>query len=489
MVARSKDSQTHQTPIHDLALPSDIDAEMGVIGSVILAPEVLDDITDVVRHSDFLDERHSKLFRVINEMYQEGKKVDTMLLVSRLKKEKLFEAVGGAAYIAQLARAVPHAANAVYYATIVREHSTKRACIVAAHDTIREATEPSTEAREVVNAAEGRFFELLERNTLRQAETIKEFLHRALDRAEARHIGEMGEDGLSTGLNKLDETLGGLRKSELIVLAARPSMGKSALALNIAEHVSIKEEKPVLFISLEMSADELADRMLTSAARCNAYRVRHGQASDEEMTTLRRTSAKIISAPLYVDDNPKRMVMDIAAAGRRVRRKAGDLALIVIDYLQLIEPDNMKVPRQEQVASITRRLKLLAKEMQCPVLCLAQLNRQAEAGTDHRPKLSHLRESGAIEQDADVVIFVHREEFFSPDNDKVKGQADLIVAKQRSGPIGDVKVAWMKDWTRFENLATDTAKFAPRDSTFDAFNAGAAIPAYESEPGPWDGLN
>jgi replicative DNA helicase len=286
-------------------------------------------------------------------------------------------------------------------------------------------------------------------------------LHDAMDRLDARMRGEHTAAGVDSGFAKLDELTGGLHNSELVILAARPSMGKTALALNIAEHVATQQGLPVLFVSLEMSAIELAERMLCSVARVNSHRLRNGTLSQRDRQKLVETANKLSTASLSIDDSPSRTVTEIAAAARRLRRRQkGRLGLVVIDYLQLIEPDNQKDPRQEQVAKITRRLKGLAREMKIPVLCLAQLNRQAEEGRGHEPRLSHLRESGAIEQDADVVMFVHRDEYFLSGDERSKltdeeraafeGEAKLLLRKQRNGPTGDVPLTWLKEFTRFE---------------------------------------
>jgi replicative DNA helicase len=279
---------------------------------------------------------------------------------------------------------------------------------------------------------------------------------------------EHAAGGIETGFTDFDAMTGGLHGSELIILAARPSMGKTALALNVAEHVSMIVQQPTLFVSLEMSSVELADRMLCSIAEVNGQRLRNGTISNDDRRRLVEKAADLSQAPLFVDDSPSRTITEIAAAARRLKRKSG-LSLIVIDYLQLIEPDNAKDQRQEQVAKIARRLKGMARELKVPVLCLAQLNRQAEATKDNRPRLSHLRESGAIEQDADVVMFIHREEYYATNDDErsqLAGQADLIVAKQRNGPTGDVKLTWKKDFTRFCD-----ATQRPYDE-FEQYNAG-----------------
>ena len=273
-----------------------------------------------------------------------------------------------------------------------------------------------------------------------------------------KRMEQGGATGVPSGFADMDSMTGGLHESELVILAARPSMGKTALATNIADHVAVEAQGCVLFVSLEMARLELAQRMLCARGEINGKKFRGNYLSGEDRDRLLEASAKLSKAPLYIDDTPSRTVTEIAAAARRLKRRQ-NLALIVIDYLQLIEPDNPKDPRQEQVAKIARRLKGLARELSVPLLCLAQLNRQAEATKDNRPRLSHLRESGAIEQDADVVMFVHREEYYmsreeSRERDLV-GKAELIVAKQRNGPTDDVKLTWRQEFTRFENRAVD----------------------------------
>ncbi len=449
--------------------PVDNDAELCVLGSVLLKPDVCDELAPILRADDFYDEAHQKLYGHMVEMYNDGKKIDLTLLVDRLKSFGHFELVGGPKYLAKILEAVHTAAHARYYAEIVREKATYRALIDAATSILRDAYEQSTEAKQLLSAAEQRVFSILDGRGTAEVSSLKDILHDALDRMEARQKGEHARDGVETMFADFDALTGGLHSSELIVLAARPSMGKTALAMNIAENVAVQLRQPVLFISLEMSSIELADRLLCSAARVNGHRLRNGSLSNEDRKRLIDKASEISEAPLYVDDSPARTVSEIAAAARRVRRTCqNQLGLIVIDYLQLIEPDNAKDPRQEQVARITRRLKGLARELKVPILCLAQLNRQAEDSKDHRPRLSHLRESGAIEQDADVVMFVHREEYYhrGEEQKEYAGQAEIIIAKQRNGPVGDVEVIWRKDFTRFEDKAPE------RLQAFDNFNTG-----------------
>jgi len=275
------------------------------------------------------------------------------------------------------------------------------------------------------------------------------------------------------GFADLDSKTAGLHNSELVILAARPSMGKTALAMNVAENVALGQNSPTLFVSLEMSSLELADRLLCSVARVNGHRLRNGTISQDDRLRLVEKSATLSQAPLFVDDAPSRTVTEIAAAARRIKRRQGGLGLIVIDYLQLIEPDNPRDPRQEQVAKIARRLKGLAREMAVPVMCLAQLNRQTEMGKENIPRLSHLRESGAIEQDADVVLFVHREEYYHRGEDQkpYAGQAQIICAKQRNGPVGEIDLEWLRDFTRFQDRVPDRLK------EFDRFNDAGGAPA------------
>jgi replicative DNA helicase len=460
-VDSSKRPPARNGDILDRPLPYSMEAEAGVLGSILLLPDVCDDVALITRPDDFYDEAHRTVFQQMLSMHEEGRKIDVTLLVERLKSAGQFEAIGGAAQLARLGRSVPNAAHAAYYATIVREKATYRTLIETAGDILRDAYDEPGPSNEAVNSAEQRIFAILDSRDPSNVRTISDVLHDAMDRLDARMRGEHTAAGVDSGFAKLDELTGGLHNSELVILAARPSMGKTALALNIAEHVATQQGLPVLFVSLEMSAVELAERMLCSVARVNSHRLRNGTLSQRDRQKLVETANKLSTASLSIDDSPSRTVTEIAAAARRLRRRQkGRLGLLVIDYLQLIEPDNQKDPRQEQVAKITRRLKGLAREMKIPVLCLAQLNRQAEEGRGHEPRLSHLRESGAIEQDADVVMFVHRDEYFLSGDERSKltdeeraafeGEAKLLLRKQRNGPTGDVPLTWLKEFTRFE---------------------------------------
>jgi replicative DNA helicase len=435
--------------------PQHLEAERAVLGSILLLPEVADEVSLVLRPDDFYDQAHQVIYGHLRAMQDQNQRIDHMLLIDRLKSAGQLEAVGGVPYLAEVAQIVPTAAHAQYYAQIVREKAILRALIHSGTEIVREAYESAAEARSLLARAEEKVFAILEDGSRKDVVPIDKVLHQALLRLDARMKHNHALSGLESGFADYDDLTGGLHDSELVILAARPSMGKTALAMNIAEHVAMKLRKTALFVSLEMSAVELGDRLLCSVARVNGHRLRNGTITNKERGKLVQTAAEISQAPLFVDDSPSRTMTEIAANARRLKRKQ-DLSLVVIDYLQLIEPDNARDPRQEQVARIARRLKGLARELKIPVICLAQLNRQTEVAKDNRPRLNHLRESGAIEQDADVVVFVHREEYYQTseeDRERVKGEAELIVAKQRNGPTGDVKLAWLHEFTRFEDAA------------------------------------
>jgi len=449
-------------------MPCNVEAETAVLGSIFLLPDVLDNILQVLRPDDFYDDANRILYEAILECSSEGKKVDPTIIREKLHAKGKYDVIGGAGFFAKVVTAVNNAAHAEYYAEIVRNKATLRNLIVASTDILSTAYQPDVVPKDVLSQAEQQIFNILDNRSTNTLRPMREILDKFLDRLEARIQGQRLEGFVESGFHRLDEMTGGMRENELLILAARPSMGKTAFAMNVAANVAIRQRQPTLFVSLEMGSNELIDRLLCSEARVNGHRLRNGSLTKEEEKQLAKTAGLIASAPFYVDDAPSRTVSEIAAAGRRVKRQFDNhLGLIVVDYLQLIEPDNPNDPRQEQVAKIARRLKGMARELKVPILCLAQLNRQAEDSRDHRPKLSHLRESGAIEQDADVVMFVHREEYYRKGDPEalaeLKGQALIIVEKQRNGPTGDVELVWQADFTRFDDRAPE------RFNEFDSY--------------------
>lgn len=454
-------------------MPSNVEAETAVLGSIFLLPDVLDNVIQILRPDDFYDDANRQLFESILECSAEGKKVDPTIIREKLRSKEKYDVMGGAAYFARVVTSVNNAAHAEYYADIVASKATLRKLIVASTDILSTAYQSDVVPKDALSQAEQQIFNILDNRSSNSLKPMREILDVFLDRLDARLQGKRLEGFVESGYAKMDEMTGGFRENELLILAARPSMGKTAFAMNVAANVSIRQKQPTLFISLEMGANELIDRMLCSEARVNGHQLRNGSLSQAERGKLSKTAAQIAGAPFFVDDSPSRTVSEIAAAGRRVKRQCDNkLGLIVIDYLQLIEPDNPNDPRQEQVAKIARRLKGMARELKVPILCLAQLNRQAEDSRDHRPKLSHLRESGAIEQDADVVMFVHREEYYRKGDPEalaeLKGQALIIIEKQRNGPTGDVELVWQADYTRFDDRAPE------RFSEFDDYQPAMA---------------
>lgn len=457
-------SAARVTPeILDRLPPHSLAAEKGVLASLLIDPQVADDVAIALRPDDFYADAHQRLYRQMMEIHETGKTIDITLLVERLKAADEFDVVGGMAYLAEILGAEPTAANAVYYAQIVSSKATLRSLIHASTEILRDAYDPTHEARELLGRAEERIFAIHDQKGTGELKSMNDVLHETFDQID-KWMLEGRSTGIPSGFTDIDDLTGGLHPSELLILAARPSMGKTSLAMNFAEKVTLNQQNPkaVLFVSLEMARMELAQRMLCSYGKIDGRKFRKGMISPAERDALVEASNDLSKAALFIDDSPSRTITEIAATARRLKRRE-DLGLIIIDYLQLIEPDNNKDPRQEQVAKIARRLKGIARELKIPVLCLAQLNRQAEATKDNRPRLSHLRESGAIEQDADVVMFVHREErYVDPEElepgggkEHLKGLAELIIAKQRNGPIGDIKLAWIDKFTRFEDKAPD----------------------------------
>ncbi len=448
--------QRSRADLFDRVPPHSLEAERCLLGSLFLDPLLCDDVILILSPEDFYSDAHRRLFTHLLALHDEGGRIDAMLLTERLRAAGDLEAVGGMAYLAEVAQSVPVPAHAVYYAEIVRAKGTLRNLIHTSTEILREAWDETRNPKELLDRAEEQVFAIRDRQDSGQIASMHDVLLEAFRHIDAR-LEHGGATGLSTGFKDLDELTGGLHPAELVILAARPSMGKTALATNIADHITVAERRPVLFVSLEMAQLELAQRMLCGRGKIDGSKFRSGFLSSEDRNGLVRAASELSGAPLFVDDTPSRSVAEIAAAARRLKRKQDGLGLIVIDYLQLIEPDNARDPRQEQVARIARRLKGLARELSAPVLCLAQLNRQAEVTRDNRPRLSHLRESGAIEQDADVVMFVHREEYYHTREEAkerdICGKAELIVAKQRNGPTGEVPLAWRQEWTRFENRA------------------------------------
>jgi len=458
--------------------PQNLDAEKGIIGAILINPLTCDDVATILRPEDFYSEVHQKLYRHLMEMHVSGSGIDLMLLLERLERAGDLVAVGGEAYLGEIVSEVLVTVHAPQYAEIVRSRAILRDLIRTSAEILRAAYEPTQEPRDIVNRAEEKIFALSDSRNSNQVHKIFDVIQETFSILNSRAEGAI--EGTMTGFIDFDRMTGGLHPGELIILAARPGVGKTSLAMNIADHAAVKQKVPTLIVSLEMSRFELTQRMLAARGRIHFGKLRKAIFSKVEKELLQKAANELSVAPLAIDDSPSRTVTEINAVARRVKRQEGGLGLIVIDYLGLIEADVPTDPRQEQVAKMTRRLKGLARELKVPILCLAQLNRQAELGKgkDSRPQLSHLRESGAIEQDADVVMFIHREK---PDGEDAEGKeegdtakADLIVAKQRNGPTGKIELLWFGEYTRFENPSyydEDPGNYAEFEthSEFDGF--------------------
>ncbi len=440
-------------------------AERGVIAAILVADEILDDCT-LLKPEHFVRDDCKIIYEAMLAMRTDGKRIDSTLLVDHLKRKGKLEYVGGLAGVGDFVGAIPHPELGRYYAEIVRRNALRRRAYSTAYQIAEQASDESYETEELYEALDKLVYTLRDdyRSGKESICDTSEAMHEALEAIDQQLRGH--QPGIATGFRDLDRMMR-LRNGELIILAARPSMGKSALAANIAANVGHEHGGGVLFVSLEMSKRELGMRLLAAESSIDISELSNSRDYADERRCLIETAARLSEKNIVtIDDTPGRTVWDIAAVARRMKRK-GKLNLVVIDYLQLVTAIDRKLPRHEQVSNQSRSLKLLARELEVPIICLAQLNRQTEQGTDHSPKLSHLRESGSIEQDADIVMFVHRPSYYDPK--LPDGEAEIRIAKQRNGQTGIVKVAWQKQFTRFDDMATAMVN-ANRNPEFDDFN-------------------
>ncbi|HHT0592709.1 TPA: replicative DNA helicase [Legionella anisa] len=435
--------------------PHSVEAEQSIIGGLMLDNQVWDKVSNKLCETDFYRTEHRILFRTISNLVKKDQPFDVVTLLDALKSYNELDDVGGEAYLFELANNTPSVANVSAYADIVREKSVQRQLITVATEIADSAYNPGgRQVPELLDMAETKVFAIGEQTGGDGGpENIKSILVRAVEKIDALYHNGDAITGLATGLSDLDEMTSGLQPSDLIIVAGRPSMGKTTLVMNMAEHAAIKSGKPVLAFSMEMPADSLAMRMMSSLGRIDQHKIRTGKLDDDDWPRVTSAVHMLSDAPLFIDDTPALSPGEMRARARRLAKEQGNLGLIVVDYLQL-----MKVPgfsadnRTAEISEISRSLKSLAKELQVPVIALSQLNRSLEQRSDKRPVMSDLRESGAIEQDADLICFIYRDEVYNEDSPD-KGTAEIIVAKQRNGPIGKVRVAFIGKYTRFEDLA------------------------------------
>lgn len=429
--------------------PNSIQAEACVLGSMILNPPSIDMMVQILRTEHFYRPVHQLIFQVLVDMRQTTKPIDLVLLREELELRKQLDQIGGVQYIVALAEGVPNAVNAEYYAGIVRDKALLRELIVAGREMAREAYETTEEAPEIIDRAENRIFQLASQRIGDQAVTLKGLLQETFKTLEEQD-GQI-ITGLASGYDSLDELTSGFQNGEMIILAARPSMGKTSILLNIAEYVSVVNQVPVALFSLEMSKSQIAQRLLASHARFDLRQMRRGMISAEDWTKLQMAAGDLEEAPMFIDDSPMLTALQLRAKARRLKA-AHDIGCIFVDYLQLMTYTGRANSRQEQITEMSRHIKALARELDIPVVAAAQLNRGPTDRPTHRPRISDLRESGSIEQDADVVALLHNEDYFhyGEEGYEPTGVTELIVAKQRNGPTGIVRFTFLKNCTRFE---------------------------------------
>ncbi|HEX7044502.1 MAG TPA: replicative DNA helicase [Burkholderiales bacterium] len=434
--------------------PQSIDAEQSVLGGLLLDNQRWDAIADRLSVEDFYRREHRLIFSAISALCQENSPADVITVSERLEQTGDLEAAGGLAYIGSLANNTPSAANVPAYADIVRERSILRQLLAAANDISEAAYNPGGRtALEVLDYAEKRIFDISEKRARRRGgyESIAALLTKTVDRIDQLYRTQGTVTGVPTGFTDLDEKTSGLQKSDLIIIAGRPSMGKTTFAMNIAENAAVGHKIPVAVFSMEMPGTQLAMRMMASLGRINSHRIRTGKLDDEDWPRLTSAVSLLSEAPIFIDDTPALTPMELRARARRIKREH-DLGLIIIDYLQLMQAGEGAASenRATEISNITRALKGLAKELDVPIIAMSQLNRSLEQRTDKRPVMSDLRESGAIEQDADVILFIYRDEVYNEDSPN-KGTAEIIIGKQRNGPIGKIMLTFLGEYTRFEN--------------------------------------
>ncbi|HNT57791.1 MAG TPA: replicative DNA helicase [Syntrophales bacterium] len=445
---RDSDLSSHRVP------PQNLDAERSVLGGMLLDNQAIHQVLEILNGEDFYSDGHRKIFQSIVDLSEKNEPADLITLSSLLKDKNQLEAVGGAAGLGDLVDGVPSAANIAYYAKIVKEKSVLRKLITATTGILSKTYESATDIDDILDEAEHAIFQISENKIRQTFSPIREIIKDSFRTIERLFEKKSLITGVPTGFEELDRLTSGFQRSELIIIAGRPSMGKTAFALNVAQNAAIEMDLPVAIFSLEMSKEQLAMRLLSAEARVDSQRLRKGFLGEADWPKLTTAAGTLSEARLFIDDTASISVLEMKAKARRLKAERG-LGLVILDYLQLMKGRDNSPSREQEISEISRSLKSLAKELNVPVVALSQLNRQVEARSDRRPQMADLRESGAIEQDADVILFVYRDELYNRSEDNPeKGIAEIIIGKQRNGPTGKVKLAFLKEFTRFENLAS-----------------------------------
>lgn len=435
--------------------PHDLDAEMAVLGSMMLDRQAVEAVLPIIQRDEidwFYRPDHRVLFQLVVDVYDRNEPIDLIVVLNELRRRGQVGQIGGEEYLVRLAESVPSWHNAAHYAAIVRDKGMLRDLIGCAGRIGEIAYADADEARLILDKAEEQLFAVTQQRVSGHAVALGDMLQVVYQKLESRDGGYL--TGLSTGFHELDDLTSGLQLGDLIIVAARPSMGKTALGLNMAENMAMNDRNPlpVAFFSMEMSSQQIAQRILCSRGRVDAQRMRRGMLSHEDIQQLGYVCEQLAEAPMYIDDTPGMTALELRSKVRRFKRQY-DIQAVFVDYLQLMHSPSHSESRQQEIAAISRSLKSLGRELNIPVIAMAQLNRQAESREGHRPRMSDLRESGAIEQDADVIMLLHREEYFKPQDESVKGKAEIIVAKQRNGPTATVELQFNHKLTRFANLS------------------------------------
>ena len=432
--------------------PQNLEAEMSVLGSMIMEEEAISQAVELLEEESFYHKAHRKIFFAALDLYEKGRSVDLVTLTEQLRKQGDLKEVGGAAYLTALINSVPTAANVEYYARIVQEKAILRNLINTATRIVTESYKDQQEVDVFLDKVESLVFNISQRRIRRDFVPVKELIHDSIELAEKLTQRKQLVTGLSTGFVDFDTLTSGLQPSDLIIVAGRPSMGKSALAVNIALHVGVEKKIPVALFSLEMSKEQLMQRMLCSEARVDAHKLRTGFLESKAFTQLTNAAGRLAESPIFIDDSPGVSSLEVRAKARRLKSRE-NIGLIIIDYLQLMQGRARTENRQQEISEISRSLKSLARELNIPVIALSQLSRAVESRDPPRPRLADLRESGAIEQDADLVAFLYREEYYKKETDENRGIAELNISKQRNGPVGVIKLTFSSQYTRFDTYS------------------------------------
>lgn len=430
--------------------PQNLEAESSLLGSILLDSESLINIADTVNSDDFYDERHGHIYSAIIQLYERRRPIDVLTVSNRLNDESLLKEAGGSSYLTELVNGVPTAAHAQHYAEIVAHKATLRRLISAAEDITKLGFDESQPMQNVLEQSEQRLFQVSQRSLKQDVVSLENLLAESFERLDELHKDKGSLRGLPTGFYDLDNILAGLQPSDLVILAARPSMGKTSLAMNIAQNIAVQQKAPVLFFSLEMSKEQLVDRLLAAEANIDAWALRTGKLRDEDFEKLGHAMGSLSEAPIYIDDTPSITGLEMRTKARRQHQKQ-PLGMIVVDYLQLMSGTSGTDNRVQEISEISRSLKAIARELNVPIVALSQLSRSVEQRSPQIPQLSDLRESGSIEQDADVVLFIYREDYYNPETER-QNLADVFIRKHRNGPTGSVELYFNKDRVQFQSL-------------------------------------